>query len=1379
MAKTLLTLLGFCILLPSYSQNTYYVATNGNNDNTGTISSPFADLQRAIDLASAGDQIFVRGGLYPITRANWDSDRIGIYIGRNGSNSQPIRIFNYPGETPVFDFSAQDDAYLTGIYISGDYIHLKGLTVRNVPLRERSNSTGIKLVDANHVIIESCITHQIAGSGIRIEGSSSNNYIVNCDSYDNYDPLTGGGNADGFQIAFTPRNSYNYILGCRAWNNSDDGYDLYENEGFMYIAHSWAWNSGYVPGTSTPAGDGSGFKLGRTNESRASGFQRVVFNCIAFNNKQNGFYNNSANVNMLLVNCTSYNNEERGFYFSNTGTRVVNCISYNDDYQVAFNRETIEVNNSWQLDDLTNSDFISMNSAVMSGSRSANGTLPYIEFLRPTDGSYLIDGGEFVSNNYFESVPGKENYDFNVYSGSAPDIGALETESCGPVRLSAEISPATEGNSDGSIDLAVTGSVAPYIYSWSNGSSQQDLESVPAGTYSVTVTSSEECVGTATYEVPELSEGCDMVLNATIRDENEGQQNGAIDLEVSGGTGPYSYNWSNGRTTQDINSLEAGLYRVTVTGADDCEVNGSYTVEEIPAATDCRGFHVGAFVKNANEGVSNGAIDLVVNGGAAPFTYQWSNGATTQDIENLSPGDYSVYVTDANGCVVWDEWRVRQISGTNCSGFYIGATLVNTIEGTNTGSIDLRVTGSVAPYSFEWSNGSTTEDIDNLGPGSYSVVVTSAEGCVTTDNWRIYAVPNPVCESMNVSASVSHSGAGESNGSIDLSVSGVSGPFTYNWSTGASSQDVFGLSAGIYRVTVTSAENCVRQRSYEVLELSGEDCSAFDLVVFVSDEINNNNKGSIDINPVGVSGPFEYLWSTGSTNEDLTNLSAGLYSVTVTSVGNCQLSESFVVENVYQGPDCQGFGFQAFVSDANEGAADGMIDLVVSGGVTPYSFAWSDGSTSEDLTNLSPGYYAVTVSSANGCTLNGSWTVAAIPTGTDCSSFQITAIITDATEGTNDGAIELYATGASAPYVYNWSNGSSSKNLSNIPSGTYTVNVTSNDGCHISGTWIVNEIPVFNQPNNPPEISVSFEKTLFAGMEYTFDAASSVDPDGDPLKFKWILPNGIRASSPDAPATRIIGQQSAATQPRIRLEVSDGSHTVQHTLNLGIETYRPEMTRLQIAGIEASDYEHRFYPENVLDGNSQTYWMTEGSNQWILLELPYPINLSHLRISFFNGEYRRSHFDLFASEDNLNWKVAGLNLISSGLSDWEELFILDEVNKIEGIKYLKLQTKDIVSEDLYTISEIGVYGSNVVSSGSLTDHEDAVRLYPTPARETITIEVNEEFELRIYTVQGNLISRQSIHQGMTTLSTPGEPGLYLYEFLGSSGKVEIRKVIVE
>lgn len=376
----------------------YYVATTGSDSNPGTnIAAPFATLAKAASLANPGNLIYVRGGTY-----NW-SAQVGLT--RNGTPSQRIRVFAYPGEKPIFDFSNQTSGY--GISIGGRCWHLKGLEVANAA------DTGIHITGSTN-IIEQCVMRGNKDTGLQLrDPSATGNLILNCDSYRNYDPANHGENADGFTAKFNLGEG-NVFSGCRAWENSDDGWDLWQATGSVTLTNCWAWRNGTNAWNDTAfQGDGNGIKLGG---DYFFGPHRV-YRCVVFRNPGAGFDQNNNNAGQTLYHNTAWANGKAN-YNLNHGTNITphvvcNNLSIAGGSSDSFRSGTLATNNSWQVlsPAASTSDVLSINEALAASPRQADGSLPAVDFLRPVPGGRLVNVGVNVG------LP---------YNGSAPDLGAFE-----------------------------------------------------------------------------------------------------------------------------------------------------------------------------------------------------------------------------------------------------------------------------------------------------------------------------------------------------------------------------------------------------------------------------------------------------------------------------------------------------------------------------------------------------------------------------------------------------------------------------------------------------------------------------------------------------------------------------------------------------------------------------------------------------------------------------------------------------------------------------------------------------------------------------------------------------------------------------------------
>jgi len=401
------------------NNNIYYLSPSGSDTaGDGSINNPWFSLNKAWQYISAGDTVYLRGGTYHFTESQY-------LTGKNGTDGNTIKIFNYPGENPVLTYGATTLNEL--IYLSGgNYLYFKGLEIIGAPQRNGEYGyPGLRAYSVNNTTFE-LIKYHDSSAPMDIIGDADDNLVLNCDFYNNADPYTAYGNADGLDIHFIPYGNTNTIRGSRAWNNSDDGFDLYENDGLVIIDSCWSWHNGYIPETETPAGDGCGFKLGRTTESHSDVILRVVANSVSSHNRNFGFTENNTLSPIAYYNNIAYHNNDVGFVVNPNGwghdlaTILKNNISYNnyddawiDGVNAIVDHNTFLSNgNSNSTYNVADNDFSSLVYSSMASSRQSDGSLPNISFLHLVQGSDLIDTGTNVGLPYY---------------GDAPDLGAFET----------------------------------------------------------------------------------------------------------------------------------------------------------------------------------------------------------------------------------------------------------------------------------------------------------------------------------------------------------------------------------------------------------------------------------------------------------------------------------------------------------------------------------------------------------------------------------------------------------------------------------------------------------------------------------------------------------------------------------------------------------------------------------------------------------------------------------------------------------------------------------------------------------------------------------------------------------------------------------------
>lgn len=518
---------------------------------------------------------------------------------------------------------------------------------------------------------------------------------------------------------------------------------------------------------------------------------------------------------------------------------------------------------------------------------------------------------------------------------------------------------------------------------------------------------------------------------------------------------PYTYLWSNGATTQDLSGLPAGTYTGTITDGNGCTlVAGPLTVTQNPA--------IGVVVDNTADatcfGAADGEISISVSGGNGTYTFAWSNGATTEDLTGLVSGSYTGTITDGLGCtLVAGPLLIEQPTQITLA---LDSTTNILCNGNSTGAIAITVAGGSAPYTFAWSNGSTTEDLSNLPAGSYVGTITDDNGCTVASSAIVITEPSDIAVALDTVINVLCNGG--ATGEIQITVSGGVSPYTYLWSNGATAQDLTGLTVGVYTGTITDANGCVL--------VAGPVTVSEPTVIVVTPDLVTNvscfglTNGKIEITVTGGTSPYTYLWSNGTTSQDLSNIGAGSYSGTITDANGCTLVAGPVVITE---PTALSLVVDNTTNVSCNGGSNGAISITVSGGTPGYTYLWSNGSTTDDLTGLGAGSYTGTVTDANGCTLVGGPVVITAP-----AALSASVATTNEIQGGAAGTTTLTVGGGTSPYTYLWSNGATTQNLSGLLAGTYTVTVTDANGCTITASGVVSFITGLGQIGGISEIKL-------------------------------------------------------------------------------------------------------------------------------------------------------------------------------------------------------------------------------------------------------------------------------------------------------------------
>ncbi|MEM9024173.1 MAG: SprB repeat-containing protein, partial [Bacteroidota bacterium] len=510
-------------------------------------------------------------------------------------------------------------------------------------------------------------------------------------------------------------------------------------------------------------------------------------------------------------------------------------------------------------------------------------------------------------------------------------------------------------------------------------------------------------------------------LVSTVNVSCNGGADGAITAGGSGGTPTYSFLWSTGGSTATETGLTAGTYTVTVTDANGCTDALTATVTEplpLNAAIDS--------VQDVNCGGADGAIFTSAIGGTMPYTYAWSNGATTEDIMNLTAGPYTLTLTDANGCSTTVTGTVNQPTTLAAS---VVAVTDNLCNGDANGSIQAMATGGITPYTYSWSSGGMAAMESGLMAGTYTLTITDNNGCfVTVDT----VVNEPAAVVFTLDSVQQVLCNGDSNGFVAVSTTGGVAPYTYAWSNGATMPVLTGLPAGVFTGTVTDANGCSETLSAtitEPMELTGSVASTVQPLCF------GDANGSATVVATGGTMPYTFVWPSGTIAATDSNLTAGQYAVTISDANGCtdqltvNLTQPALLEVIVTGSN---------VTCAGDN--DGTAMASISGGTFPFTYLWDDpaAQTTAMATGLLEGPVNVTITDANGCTASNGFTVGA------ANQLPTVSVTADKDTTCRDSAIVLDA--GSGFQAYAWSTGASGQQISVDSSGSYQVTVTDNNG---------------------------------------------------------------------------------------------------------------------------------------------------------------------------------------------------------------------------------------------------------------------------------------------------------------------------------------------
>ena len=720
---------------------------------------------------------------------------------------------------------------------------------------------------------------------------------------------------------------------------------------------------------------------------------------------------------------------------------------------------------------------------------TGNGTPPYT----------YVWSGPVAYSAATEDISGLVAGTYNVTITDA--LGATKTGSTTITEPSAMALVLTVSNTkcpastDGAIDLTAIGGTSPYTFLWTGGVTTEDLSALVAATYDVTVTDVNGCTKTGSAVVANPAA---MILTTAITPPScIPGGDGAVDLTVINGTGPYTYAWSNLAVTQDISALVSGSYSVTVTDNNLCTVTGSYDVIN-PSAPQVLANKTELTCVPGNDG----AIDVLVSGGTIPYTYVWSDGlVTTQDRIGLSAGSYAVTVTDAASCSATTATII--LSTPVSPSISLVATNPTCMLG-NDGAIDLIVYSGNPPYSYFWSNAAIMQDISNLAEGTYKITVTDSKGCEVSglsiiarqfpDATITASGPTTICNGSSVQL-IANTGTGLSY-QWQLSGTNIPGAVagTFNAST-----------AGNYTVVVTSTNGCLKTSAITTVTVNPLPTAT----ITPAGPTTFCSGGSVQLDANAGVG-YTYQWQLngtniiGETNPSYIAIASGNYTVVVTN-GGCSATSSATSVTVINAPSANitASGATTFCQGSSV-----VLQASVGGG---YIYQWKEsgtdiaGAVSSAYTANASGSYTVVVTNISGCSATS---VASVVT---VNSFPVlTFAVTNENCAGSNGAINLTVTNGTSPsFLWDDASASTVEDLAGLNGGTYAVTVTNVTGCSTVGSATVTTIPVLTASLNVHEL------VIFCASNNNGEALLNIQNGVAPFTYVWAGSTSTTASADD------------------------------------------------------------------------------------------------------------------------------------------------------------------------------------------------------------------------------------------------------------------------
>ncbi len=612
------------------------------------------------------------------------------------------------------------------------------------------------------------------------------------------------------------------------------------------------------------------------------------------------------------------------------------------------------------------------------------------------------------------------------------------------------------GLANGFIAPELAGGTAPYFYEWSNGSFDPTISDLEADAYELTVTDINGCQLIESFLVAE-PEPLDLLVDNLVDVSCQGIDDGLISVRARGGSNSYVYQWSENDQDGMLENLSAGRYFLTVFDGNGCRLVDSFDIAAPPTLDLAATLQAPTCV-----GSRDGGIDLQIDN-AANLEFEWSSGQLTEDLTAISNGEYDLRIIDALGCTLDTTFVLTapQVLDITVS------TRSPSCPGLNDGSIQLDVVNANGlPPSYRWSNNARTQDLFNIRAGTYSAVIEDADGCRFETDTILISAPDSILIELDQLTNLNC--ANERSASIEVNVSGGRAPYEYSWSNGEDSKNIYDLTEDTYTLAVLDENGCAAESDAFVVQAPPPILLDFRLVQNEVCQLEGGRVDSLILDVRGGRAGYEYRWNTGDVTRNLTNLSPGDYSVTVTDRNGCSSTLNSIK---VQMPD-NGFSIETEKENVRcTNGEDGNIRAMVTGGTAPFIYHLSNGDIQTlnafvvEFNNLEPSNYDLTITDDNGCRTVARDLFLTQPTPLNIQ-LEMEGIQNIKCAGDTDGSIDLAVSGGIPPYNFEWTNSagvvvSDTIDLMNVPADTYTFSLTDANGCTLTPSTYVLREPAF------------------------------------------------------------------------------------------------------------------------------------------------------------------------------------------------------------------------------------------------------------------------------------------------------------------------------